>query len=52
MVRTSDCSFQIGPFLIVDEPFTIENGLMTPAMKVRRDRVVSKYEDKTANLFK
>uniref|UniRef100_A0A7N0VIX1 Long-chain-fatty-acid--CoA ligase n=1 Tax=Kalanchoe fedtschenkoi TaxID=63787 RepID=A0A7N0VIX1_KALFE len=50
--RTSDCSFQIGPFFIVDEPFTIDNGLMTPTMKVRRDRVMSKYQEQIANLFK
>ncbi|GLT49502.1 hypothetical protein SLA2020_230540 [Shorea laevis] len=49
---TSDCSFQIGPILIVDEPFTIENGLMTPTMKIRRDRVVAQYKQEIANLYK
>lgn len=48
---TSECSFQIGPILIVDEPFTIESGLMTPTMKIRRDRVVAQYKEELANLF-
>ncbi|GER34117.1 long-chain-fatty-acid CoA ligase [Striga asiatica] len=38
---TKDCSFQVGPILVIDEPFTIDSGLMTPTMKIRRDRVVS-----------
>ncbi|XAR48372.1 Long-chain-fatty-acid--[acyl-carrier-protein] ligase [Bertholletia excelsa] len=49
---TSDCSFQIGPILIVDEPFTIDNGLMTPTMKVRRNNVAAKYKEQIQNLFK
>lgn len=49
---TSDCSFQIGPILIVDEPFTIDNGLMTPTMKVRRDKVVDLYSEQISNLYK
>ncbi|KAH7684860.1 long-chain acyl-CoA synthetase protein [Dioscorea alata] len=49
---TSGCLYQIGPILIVDEPFTIENGLMTPTMKVRRDRVVAQYKDRIAKLYK
>ncbi|XP_039122411.1 probable acyl-activating enzyme 16, chloroplastic isoform X2 [Dioscorea cayenensis subsp. rotundata] len=48
---TSGCLYQIGPILIVDEPFTIENGLMTPTMKVRRDRVVAQYKDRIAKLY-
>ncbi|KAI0510492.1 hypothetical protein KFK09_011094 [Dendrobium nobile] len=50
--RTKDCSFHIGPIMIVDEPFTIENGLMTPTMKVRRDKVIDLYKVEIANLFK
>ncbi|ONK72558.1 uncharacterized protein A4U43_C04F20670 [Asparagus officinalis] len=49
---TSDCSFQIGPVLIVDEPFTIDNGLMTPTMKIRRDKVAERYKEQIANLYK
>ncbi|KAG8662022.1 probable acyl-activating enzyme 16, chloroplastic isoform X2 [Manihot esculenta] len=49
---TSGCSFQIGPILLVDEPFTIEDGLMTPTMKIRRDRVLERYREQIANLYK
>lgn len=49
---TSECSFQIGPFLVLDEPFTIESGLMTPTMKIRRDKVVSLYKEQIDNLYK
>ncbi|GAV58986.1 AMP-binding domain-containing protein [Cephalotus follicularis] len=49
---TAECSFQIGPFLLVDEPFTIDSGLMTPTMKIRRDRVADLYRDQIASLYK
>ncbi|XVE84664.1 hypothetical protein DITRI_Ditri17bG0031300 [Diplodiscus trichospermus] len=49
---TSECSFQVGPILIVDEPFTIESGLLTPTMKIRRDRVVAQYKEEIAELYK
>ncbi|ONI29212.1 hypothetical protein PRUPE_1G187500 [Prunus persica] len=49
---TSGCSFQIGPILIVDEPFTIDSGLMTPTMKIRRDRVAAQYKEQIENLYK
>ncbi|XP_043710002.1 probable acyl-activating enzyme 16, chloroplastic [Telopea speciosissima] len=48
----SECSFQIGPILTVDEPFTIDSGLMTPTMKIRRDKVVAKYIDQIGELYK
>ncbi|KAL9260154.1 putative acyl-activating enzyme 16, chloroplastic [Drosera capensis] len=49
---TADCSFQIGPILIVDEPFMVDNGLMTPTLKVRRDRVAARYAEEIDKLFK
>ncbi|KAF9605441.1 hypothetical protein IFM89_017460 [Coptis chinensis] len=80
---TSECSFQIGPVLIVEEPFMlnfnwdivlcclhlvsfsifgngyiiladlqIDSGLMTPTMKIRRDRVVPRYSDQISSLHK
>ncbi|KAJ8449679.1 hypothetical protein Cgig2_001335 [Carnegiea gigantea] len=49
---TSKCSFQVGPILIVDEPFTIDNGLMTPTMKIRRDEVEARFRDQIASLYK
>ncbi|KAE9601152.1 putative long-chain-fatty-acid--[acyl-carrier-protein] ligase [Lupinus albus] len=48
----SESSFQIGPILLVKDPFTIDNGLMTPTMKIRRDKVVTQYKDQIDNLFK
>uniref|UniRef100_A0A1D1Z3V4 4-coumarate--CoA ligase n=3 Tax=Anthurium amnicola TaxID=1678845 RepID=A0A1D1Z3V4_9ARAE len=48
---TSGCSFQIGPILLLDEPFTIDNGSMTPTMKVRRDRVIDRYKDQIGELY-
>ncbi|XP_071721883.1 probable acyl-activating enzyme 16, chloroplastic [Rutidosis leptorrhynchoides] len=49
---TSECSFQIGPILLVEEPFTIDSGLMTETMKIRRDRVTAKFKDDIDNLYK
>jgi long-chain acyl-CoA synthetase len=49
---TSECSFRIGPILLVDEPFTIDSGLMTPTMKIRRDKIVAKFKDQIADLYK
>ncbi|KAJ8467409.1 hypothetical protein OPV22_029961 [Ensete ventricosum] len=45
-------SFQIGPILIVDEPFTIDNGLMTPTMKIRRNEVADLYREQIKQLYK
>ncbi|XP_056690955.1 long-chain-fatty-acid--[acyl-carrier-protein] ligase AEE15, chloroplastic isoform X2 [Spinacia oleracea] len=52
MKWTSKCSFQVGPILIVDDPFTIDSGLMTPTLKIRRDVVSVRYRDQIANLYK
>ncbi|XP_031114301.1 probable acyl-activating enzyme 16, chloroplastic isoform X2 [Ipomoea triloba] len=49
---TAGCTFQVGPILIVDEPFTIDNGLLTPTMKVKRDRVADLYKEQIDNLYK
>ncbi|KAF8016312.1 hypothetical protein BT93_H1732 [Corymbia citriodora subsp. variegata] len=48
---TSECTFQIGLILIVDEPFTIDAGLLTPTMKIRRDRIVDLYKDQILKLY-
>nr|XP_043609673.1 probable acyl-activating enzyme 16, chloroplastic [Erigeron canadensis] len=49
---TSDCSFQIGPILVIEEPFTIDSGLMTATLKIRRNQVVELYKDQIADLYK
>ncbi|XP_078435252.1 putative acyl-activating enzyme 16, chloroplastic isoform X2 [Wolffia australiana] len=48
---TLGLQFHIGPILILDEAFTIENGLMTPTMKVRRDKVMDRYKDQIAKMY-
>ncbi|KAM7277624.1 hypothetical protein ACFE04_004758 [Oxalis oulophora] len=48
---TAECSFHIGPILVVDEPFTIDSGLMTPTMKIRRDKIVAKFKDQISSLY-
>ncbi|XP_024531818.1 long-chain-fatty-acid--[acyl-carrier-protein] ligase AEE15, chloroplastic-like [Selaginella moellendorffii] len=48
---TSSCSFQIGPFVIVNEPFTMENGLLTPTTKLRRDTILMRYQNQIDYLF-
>ncbi len=36
---------------LIDENFSIENGLMTPTMKVKRKKVTEKYKNKLENLY-
>ena len=36
---------KIKKFIFIDEPFSIENNLMTPTMKVRRHEVQKKYQN-------
>ena len=42
---------KIKKFSIIDDPFTIENNLMTPTMKVRRHEVQKKYSNIINQLF-
>ena len=42
---------KIKKFQIIDEPFSIENNLMTPTMKVRRHEVEKKYSEAINQLF-
>jgi len=36
---------------LIDESFSIENGLMTPTMKVKRKKVTEKYKNQLENLY-
>ena len=36
---------------LIDENFSIENGLMTPTMKVKRKKVTEKYKNQLDNLY-
>ena len=38
-------------FELIPEPFTIENGLLTQTLKVRRNVVMERYENEIGNLF-
>ena len=42
---------KIKKFSFIDEPFTIDNNLMTPTMKVRRHEVQKKYSEIIKQLF-
>ncbi|GAB1539064.1 AMP-binding protein [Scytonema sp. NUACC21] len=46
--RASDI---IGPFKLILEPFSIDNGMMTQTMKIRRPVVIQRYRDTIADLF-
>ncbi|WP_435300238.1 AMP-dependent synthetase/ligase [Timonella sp. A28] len=42
----------IREFTILDDDFTIENGYLTPSMKVKRSLVLTDYSDAIAGLYK
>ena len=43
---------KIKKFHLVEESFTIENGLLTPTMKVKRNKVIAKYKSILENFYK
>ena len=43
---------KIKKFHLIDENFSIENGLLTPTMKVRRNKVIVKYKNTLENFYK
>ena len=42
---------KIKKFHVVNEHFSIENGLLTPTLKVKRNKVIQKYINEIENLF-
>jgi len=43
---------KIKKFSLLDENFSIENGLLTPTMKVKRNKVIQKYKNILENFYK
>ncbi|HEY9617449.1 MAG TPA: AMP-binding protein, partial [Microcoleaceae cyanobacterium] len=42
---------RIGPFSLLQEPFTIENGLLTQTLKIRRNVVMERYQGMINDMF-
>ena len=43
---------KIKKIYLIEESFTIENGLLTPTMKVKRNKVIAKYKNILENFYK
>jgi len=42
---------KVRKFVLVPHPFTVENGMMTPTMKIRRHAVLREYKDALEALY-
>jgi len=42
---------QVRTFRLVSEPFTVENGLLTPSLKIRRPQIYALYHDEIEKLY-
>ena len=42
---------KIKKFIIIDEQFTIQNGLMTPTLKLKRYKIINKYKNQLEKLY-
>ena len=43
---------KIKKFILIDEEFTIENGLMTPTLKLKRKKIIERYKQDLERLYK
>ena len=41
----------IKKFFIIDEKFSIENGMLTPTLKPKRYKIIQKYKNEFENLY-
>ena len=51
LIRRFSTIEQIRKFILIDEEFSIENGMLTPSMKVRRFKVKEKFKNKLEKLY-
>ena len=42
---------KIRDFRLIEEPFTVDNGLMTPTLKLKRTKILERYKDKIARMY-
>jgi long-chain acyl-CoA synthetase len=42
---------KIKKFIVVDKQFSIENGLMTPTLKLKRYKIIQEYKNKLDKLY-
>lgn len=42
---------RIGPFRLISEPFSVENGMLTQTLKVKRPVVTDRYRDRIDAMF-
>ncbi|MCM8557913.1 AMP-dependent synthetase/ligase [Sphingomicrobium sediminis] len=43
---------KIRRFIIADEPFTVDNEMLTPKQSIRRHKILAMYEDRLGKLYK
>jgi long-chain acyl-CoA synthetase len=42
---------KVKKFFVIKEQFTIENGMMTPTLKLKRYKIIKKYQTKFEQLY-
>ena len=42
---------KIKKFIVIKDQFTIENGLMTPTLKLKRYKIIEKYKSEIEKLY-
>ena len=42
---------KIKKFVVIKDQFTIENGLITPTLKLKRYKIIQKYKKELENLY-
>ena len=42
---------KIKKFVLINEEFTIENGMLTPTLKLKRKEIIKNYKQQLENLY-